>query len=274
MEEVHVAPDYGKAEEEEERERGRRLVLPSCPKVTLPLLLYFKMAFILRVSVKRKKRSIGATQKMRIGLNSYKAANIPCKFRRTTYNVLNFGAKPDGRTDSTKSFLGTWAAACGSVKPATIYVPRGRYLLHKAHFAGNCKNTAITIIIDGTLLAPSDYHVIGNAHNWVLFEGVNGVSIRGGMLDGQGAGLWACKATGKSCPRGATTLGFTDSNNIEINGLTSLNSQIFHIVINGCHNVKLQGVKVLASGNSPNTDGIHVQLSSGVTILNIQYWYR
>ncbi|KAI8003868.1 hypothetical protein LOK49_LG08G01955 [Camellia lanceoleosa] len=64
------------------------------------------------------------------------------------------------------------------------------------------------------------------------------------------------------------TLSFTNSNNILISGLTSINSQLFHIVINGCHNVKLQGVQVSASGNSPNTDGIHVQLSSGVTIFN------
>ena len=63
-------------------------------------------------------------------------------------------------------------------------------------------------------------------------------------------------------------LGFTNSNNIMINGLTSLNSQMYHIVIIGCNNVKLQGVKVSASGNSPNTDGIHVQLSSGVSIMN------
>ena len=64
------------------------------------------------------------------------------------------------------------------------------------------------------------------------------------------------------------TLSFSNSNNIVVKGLISLNSQMFHIVVNGCHNVKMQGVKVSASGNSPNTDGIHVQLSSGVTILN------
>lgn len=64
------------------------------------------------------------------------------------------------------------------------------------------------------------------------------------------------------------TLGISKSKNILISGLTSLNSQMFHIVINGCTNVKLQGVKVSASGNSPNTDGIHVQLSTGVTLLN------
>lgn len=64
------------------------------------------------------------------------------------------------------------------------------------------------------------------------------------------------------------SMGFSNCNNIAINGLTSLNSQMYHVVFNGCNNVKLKGVKVLASGNSPNTDGIHVQLSSDVTILN------
>lgn len=64
------------------------------------------------------------------------------------------------------------------------------------------------------------------------------------------------------------TLGFSNSNNIVINGVTSLDSQMFHIVINGCHNVQMLGVKVSASGNSPNTDGIHVQMSTDVTILN------
>lgn len=63
-------------------------------------------------------------------------------------------------------------------------------------------------------------------------------------------------------------MGISNSKDVAINGLTSLNSQMFHIVINGCDNVELQGVKVLAPGNSPNTDGIHVQLTTGVTILN------
>ncbi|KAA8532172.1 hypothetical protein F0562_006686 [Nyssa sinensis] len=123
-----------------------------------------------------------------------------------TYDVLNLGAKADGYTDSTKAFLRAWTAACDSTKPATIYVPPGRYLLGKAHFGGQCKNSGITIHIEGTLLAPSDYNLIGNAGNWLLFEGVNGVSIIGGILDGQGTGLWACKASGKSCPTGATVI--------------------------------------------------------------------
>lgn len=60
---------------------------------------------------------------------------------------------------------------------------------------------------------------------------------------------------------------FSNSKNVVVNGLTSLNSQMFHIVIYGSYNVKLQSLKINAPGNSPNTDGIHVQSSTNVTIL-------
>ncbi|GAV67144.1 Glyco_hydro_28 domain-containing protein [Cephalotus follicularis] len=186
-----------------------------------------------------------------------------------TYNVVTLGAKPDEVTDSSKAFLAAWTKACASTVAATIYVPRRRFLLQNVAFRGPCKNSAIQIVIDGTLVAPADYRVIGNAGNWILFEEVDGISIHGGILDGKGSALWACKASArKSCPIGATSLSFWNSKNIGVTGLTSLSSQMFHIVINGCQNVKVKGVRVTASRKSPNTDGIHVQLSSRVTILN------
>lgn len=49
--------------------------------------------------------------------------------------------------------------------------------------------------------------------------------------------------------------------------VTVQNSQKFQILVDGCHNVKLQGMKVLAQGNSKNTDEIHVKLSSEVSII-------
>ncbi|KAJ0035962.1 hypothetical protein Pint_26314 [Pistacia integerrima] len=165
-----------------------------------------------------------------------------------SYNVVSLGAKLDAKTDSTQAFLDAWTKACGSTEAATVYVPQGRFLLGKVEFKGQCKNNDITLRIDGTLVAPADYNVIGNADNWLVFEHVNGVSINGGTLDGQGAGLWTCIKTGGRCPMAPR--------------------QKFHIVINECNNVKAQGVKVSASGDSPNTDGIHVQSSSSITILN------
>ncbi|KAF5935367.1 hypothetical protein HYC85_026496 [Camellia sinensis] len=192
----------------------------------------------------------------------------------TTYNVVSLGAKGDGKSDSTKSFLNAWAATCYSTKLTTIYVPWGRFLIIKTIFSGQCNNRAITICIYCTLVAPSDYNVLRNASNWLVFEQVSGVSIHGGTLDGQGTGLWVCKAFGKGCPIGAMiievvafslvynleTLEFSNSNNIMIS--------VFHIIINSCNNVKVQGVKVSALHNSQNIDDIHISSSSGITILN------
>ncbi|PQM36160.1 polygalacturonase-like [Prunus yedoensis var. nudiflora] len=80
------------------------------------------------------------------------------------YRVVNLGAKPDGRTDSTKAFRSAWDKACASVNPAVIHVPRGTFLLGNAIFRGPCNNNAITFrIAEGTLVSPSDYRVLGNA---------------------------------------------------------------------------------------------------------------
>ncbi|KAL6227862.1 hypothetical protein ACLB2K_001818 [Fragaria x ananassa] len=188
----------------------------------------------------------------------------------STYNVLKFGAKRNGVTDSTQAFLETWSAACGTSSDSSeIYVPKGRYLLGAMAFKGDC-NSHVTFRIDGTLVASPDYRVLGQANNWFSFERVSGVTIIGGALDAKGSALWACKLSTKttSCPNGATTLSFTNSKDIRVEGLMSLNSQMFHIVINGCQDVLIQGVKVIAAGNSPNTDGIHVQFSKNVAIFD------
>ncbi|KAF5741551.1 polygalacturonase-like [Tripterygium wilfordii] len=187
-----------------------------------------------------------------------------------TYNVLSYGAKPNGVKDSTQAFLDAWSDACGSNKSTVIYVPKGRYMVGSMVFKGVCKSSDIAFRVDGTLVAPADYNVLGKAKSWLSFEGVSGVSILGGALDAGGSLLWACKLGPRSnnCPNGATTLSFTNSNNIQISGLMSINSQMFHIVINGCQNVHIERAKVIAAGDSPNTDGIHVQYSTNVEIIS------
>jgi polygalacturonase len=124
--------------------------------------------------------------------------------KSSTYNVVDFGAKPNGKTDSTKSFLIAWNKVCTSNKPSIIYVPHGKFLLGRVTFSGElCVNKNISLIIDGTLVAPSDYNFIGEASYWLMFEKVSGVSIHGGVLDGKGNSLWDCKNSEKSCPIGA-----------------------------------------------------------------------
>lgn len=119
-----------------------------------------------------------------------------------SYNVISFGAKSDGRTDSTVAFLKAWASACNSAAASSLYVPKGNFLLKAIVFKGPCRNQ-ITFQIDGTLVAPPDYRGLGNSASWILFSKVNKVSVLGGTLDAKGAAYWACKRSGKNCPVGA-----------------------------------------------------------------------
>ncbi|KAL5781040.1 hypothetical protein ACOSP7_006069 [Xanthoceras sorbifolium] len=104
-----------------------------------------------------------------------------------TFNMADLGARPDEKIDSTQAFL-------------------GRFLLRNVVFnSKGCKNNNIVVRIDGTLVAPTNYNVIGKVKHWLSFEHVDGVSVLGGVLDSQGAGLWTCKRAGnKGCPNGAT----------------------------------------------------------------------
>ncbi|CAN6844950.1 unnamed protein product [Brassica oleracea] len=188
----------------------------------------------------------------------------------TSLSVLTYGAKPDGSKDSTKAFLAAWQVACASPNPTTIIVPKGRFLVGNLVFQGTkCTSAPISFRIAGSIIAPEDFRVIASSLQWIMFDGVTNVSIYGGVLDAQGSSLWKCKNSGgKKCPTGAKTLLFTDSNNISIYGLTSINSQKFHIVIYQSNNVKIDGVKVSADADSPNTDGIHIGKSHLVNITN------
>ncbi|KAK1315398.1 hypothetical protein QJS10_CPA06g01498 [Acorus calamus] len=186
---------------------------------------------------------------------------------KAAYNVLDYGAKPNGKIDSAKPFLAAWAAACRSPSPATVHVPSGRFLLNKLAFQGPCRSPRINFRIFGTLVAPS-YTVIGTASQWILFSKVDGLSINGGIIDGQATTLWACKLLAgiKNCPRGAPSLWFSKTTNLFINGLISIRSELAHIVLSNCEGVTFRNVKISAAGNSPNTDGVHVYMSKGVTI--------
>ncbi|XP_022973590.1 polygalacturonase-like [Cucurbita maxima] len=185
-----------------------------------------------------------------------------------TLDIVSLGAKPDGKTDASPVLQTAWAKACDSTGPATIHVPIGTFYVQSGSFNGPCKNNAITISIDGTLVASSDIQVLAKTKAWIGFKDVNGLSIHGGVIDGKGSGIWNCKHSGNNCPDGAPNLEITNAQNVIINGLASINSQMFNIVVHGCQNVNIQGVKVSDPGDSPNTDGIHVQESSDVTILS------
>ncbi|KAJ8439385.1 hypothetical protein Cgig2_021799 [Carnegiea gigantea] len=182
------------------------------------------------------------------------------------YSVVDFGARPDGLSDSTQAFKKAWAKACGSTRAMTLYVPKGKYVVRPINFNGPCKSR-VNVLIKGTILAPPDYRVLGQSRTWLLFYGVNGLTVKGGTIDARGAGYWSCKRHHGNCNIGAQSISFIGCNDIVVDGLTSYNSQRMHVGIVGGRNAALKYLTLRAPGGSPNTDGIHLQDTSGVTIV-------
>ncbi|KAF7047976.1 hypothetical protein CFC21_056809 [Triticum aestivum] len=186
-----------------------------------------------------------------------------------SYSVVDYGAVADGRTDCAGAFLRAWAAACGAEGegPSAVVVPAGEFLVSRARFSGPCRRGAVAVNIMGTVLAPVPY---AGVQLWIVFQNVDGVSVVGGTLDGRGQAYWACRRAGgdSSCPAATRSFTIYRSRNVVIQGLTSLNSAGIHVTVQASTGVAIVDTVVSAPGNSPNTDGIHVKQSSGVTIRN------
>ncbi|PKU72026.1 polygalacturonase-like [Dendrobium catenatum] len=179
------------------------------------------------------------------------------------YNIADYGAKPDGSHDSASQLAIAWTKACSSIVPATLLIPPGKFLVSQALLQGPCRNNKILIVIKGIIMAPSSYT---SNEQWIIFKRVNGLTISGGLLDGQGQALWSCKNSNSKCPEGATSLSIAYSNNVWIDRVSSVNSEQFHITIYRSSHVKVTRAVITAPFDSPNTDGIHIEESSDVEV--------
>ncbi|KAH0458660.1 hypothetical protein IEQ34_011474 [Dendrobium chrysotoxum] len=179
------------------------------------------------------------------------------------YNIADYGAKPDGTQDSASQLTNAWTKACFSTVPATLVIPPGKFLVSQALLQGPCRNNKILIEIKGIVIAPSSYT---SNEQWIMFKRVNGLTISGGVLDGQGQALWSCKNSNNKCPEGATSLSIAYSNNVWIDRVSSVNSEQFHITIYKSSHVKVTRAIIAAPFDSPNTDGIHIEESSNVEV--------
>ncbi|KAF3436479.1 hypothetical protein FNV43_RR23571 [Rhamnella rubrinervis] len=191
---------------------------------------------------------------------------------RAIFDVMANGAVADGTTDDVEAFMQTWNKACkGSTAPAKMVIPKGTYLVGPVLFQGPCKSPPPLVIqVDGILKATTDISEYASPE-WFSFEHINGLFITGnGIFDGQGTTLWKhndCKLNPNCAPL-PTSLKFNRVNNTIVEGITSLNSQLFHTYVYGSNNFTFRNVNVSADGESPNTDGIHLSTSTFVNVFN------
>ncbi|XP_006304614.2 exopolygalacturonase isoform X2 [Capsella rubella] len=186
------------------------------------------------------------------------------------FDVQRYGAKGDGKTDNTNAFTNTWEDACTWNGPSKMYIPNGRFYLGAVSFAGPCTAGSISFVIDGTLLAPPNNNDI-KKETWINFRYIEYLTVSGsGTLDGQGQMSWSLNDCRKNefCPKLAINMGFDFVKKSRLEGITSLNSKAGHFNFFSVDHFNITGVNIKAPGDSPNTDGIKIALSSNIRISN------
>ncbi|KAF9622177.1 hypothetical protein IFM89_030035 [Coptis chinensis] len=186
-------------------------------------------------------------------------ALLSCLVEGTDFNVLDHGAKSDGKSDCAKAFLEAWQAACHSPGSARLVIPEGTFVVSEAMFTGPCTGF-ITVQLIGTIQATTGTQY--KEPEWLGFEKLTGFLLTGGgTFDGQGQKVWEHNSSKK-----AVNLKFRHITNGTVTQITSLNPKGFHMCINNCHFFEATQIKILAPGDSPNTDGMHISSSNNVTI--------
>ncbi|KAF6173828.1 hypothetical protein GIB67_003829 [Kingdonia uniflora] len=187
----------------------------------------------------------------------------------TIFNVMNYGAKNNGKMDSTQAFMKAWVAACHWRGNARLVVPLGTFLTGQVTFQGPCNSlNPIVVQVRGTIKAQTDISEYPSPE-WFSFEEINGLVLTGGgTFDGQGPSVWPyndCKKN-KDCQMLPTSLKFSKVTNANVRRINSVNSMAFHIGINRCQDFGLQTLKITAPAESPNTDGIHISSSTNIRV--------
>ncbi|XP_038991295.1 exopolygalacturonase-like [Hibiscus syriacus] len=186
------------------------------------------------------------------------------------FNVNTLGARADGLSDDSKAFISAWENACQATGEVHIVIPKVTYLVGPVKFAGPCKNISKTTVhLKGYLKAATNLSRFGDGASWVEIRSVEGLTLTGGgTFDGQGAKAWPYNSCSNdiNCILLPTNVKFLAMNRTIVRGTTSVNSKFFHMALVECMDFKGTEIKISAPANSPNTDGIHFQRSSGIDI--------
>ncbi|XP_023762226.1 polygalacturonase At1g48100 [Lactuca sativa] len=187
----------------------------------------------------------------------------------TIFNIMSFGAKASGVSDDSKKLVMAWKSAC-KVPEGVVQIPLGhKFLIKPVTLQGPCTGH-VTFQIDGTLLAPSK---IGswsksNLFQWINFKWVQNLTIQGsGIVDGQGYNWWNPMKSKHISDIKPTALRFYASEDITIRDITINNSPQVHLKFDNSRGVKVNNITISSPGNSPNTDGIHLQNTRDVEIM-------
>ncbi|CAA7055357.1 unnamed protein product [Microthlaspi erraticum] len=122
--------------------------------------------------------------------------------------------------------------------------------------------------ISGSLTAPEDPNQWkckeDHCHQWIEFAHINGLYIDGqGIVDGQGPKWWSI-----DCKKYKQGVVISHSTNVHISNIMVKDSPNFQMSLEDSKWIVVKQITITADGDSPNTDGIHIQRSQHVLVYN------
>ena len=202
------------------------------------------------------------------------------------FNLMDYGAVPDGKTLNTKAFADA-VSAVTAAGGGTLTVPSGAFLTlpfkltshMELHLAAGAviqfppSLAAYGLPTNPAMAAPgqmADFRK--NTPALITGNDLTDISITGqGAIDGGGAPWWvlARSPTGMHTSYGndrPKLLVLTNCQRILISGVTLRNSPMYHLVPTMCQDILVDGVHIIAPGRAPNTDAIDPMASQNMVI--------
>ncbi|XP_066309009.1 polygalacturonase At1g48100-like [Miscanthus floridulus] len=194
---------------------------------------------------------------------------------RTTLSVLSFGAAADGVTDDAEALVAAWQVACRDPRATVLLPSRHRFHLSPVTLQGPC-STKLTLQIDGTVLAPPEmgsWPKPSRPLQWLQDFSILGA----GTVDGQSITSLQSASSPANTSQASTghwhspgvkptLIRFYSSFNVTVRNIRITNSPQCHLKFDSCGGIKVKNITISSPGDSPNTDGIHLQNTRDVEI--------
>ena len=195
-----------------------------------------------------------------------------------TFNIVDYGAKPDGKTLATAAIQKA-IDACTQSGGGRVVVPAGTFLTTTVELRDH---VTLELQAGATLLGSSqieDY----TARHLVVADSARNIGLIGpGTIDGRGPSFWQKRAEIRASrqkfswipafayehpakpPGGIVRL--VGCSDVRITDITLKNSESWTVHLLGCADVQVRGLRIRNPLHGPNTDGIDLEACRNVLI--------